>query len=420
MKMFGARASGYLTPDPPAFCPKGMDAVPDALDGSGSQTPRFICKVDMDDLQGKLKSLQSETERNFSLFGGPPPGLSSSSILDADVMKVAMSTNLQAPYPAFSAVPPSPDPHPELQFVRNDRVPALKAKPMMSRMMPEQVVSKGSVGHPFKCAPACKYVKRKDGCRDGEDCPNCHHCFWAKAHAAAGEGDSLATPQGEDDARLREAKSLANQLVSLLGGEEPFGVKAQATVKPDVSLGTMGHPHTCAEPCKYVRRKGGCMYGNACKNCHACLWSRPSGQKAEAEAPSFFGTSYGEAVPSGQKAEAEAPNFFGTSYGEAVQYGQEPGSLINRNDLFIDPDAAPILSTNPAWGHPQAFPEPQSAPQQVPQPMPKQLVPWCASIGSMGHPYSCGPACKYAMKAKGCKDGAMCDHCHLCRWTRYG
>jgi len=46
-------------------------------------------------------------------------------------------------------------------------------------------------------------------------------------------------------------------------------------------------------------------------------------------------------------------------------------------------------------------------------------VPWCASIGSMGHPYNCGPACKYAMKAKGCKDGSMCDHCHLCRWVRY-
>lgn len=42
------------------------------------------------------------------------------------------------------------------------------------------------------------------------------------------------------------------------------------------------------------------------------------------------------------------------------------------------------------------------------------------SAGSLGHPYSCGPACKYASKArigKGCKDGTDCTHCHLCVWS---
>lgn len=29
------------------------------------------------------------------------------------------------------------------------------------------------------------------------------------------------------------------------------------------------------------------------------------------------------------------------------------------------------------------------------------------------------PACKYNSKSKGCKDGALCDHCHLCRWKRH-
>lgn len=41
------------------------------------------------------------------------------------------------------------------------------------------------------------------------------------------------------------------------------------------------------------------------------------------------------------------------------------------------------------------------------------------SKGSVGHPYSCAEACKYAKKKKGCKDGAFCDHCHLCDWKRY-
>ncbi|CAE7436366.1 unnamed protein product [Symbiodinium natans] len=44
--------------------------------------------------------------------------------------------------------------------------------------------------------------------------------------------------------------------------------------------------------------------------------------------------------------------------------------------------------------------------------------PLCISIGSEGHPFSCGPACKYASKGKGCKDGANCDHCHLCKWKK--
>ncbi|CAE6953083.1 unnamed protein product [Symbiodinium sp. CCMP2456] len=44
--------------------------------------------------------------------------------------------------------------------------------------------------------------------------------------------------------------------------------------------------------------------------------------------------------------------------------------------------------------------------------------PLCASFGSRGHPFSCNPACKYAAKGKGCKDGADCDHCHLCTWKK--
>merc|ERR1740123_1971089 len=41
------------------------------------------------------------------------------------------------------------------------------------------------------------------------------------------------------------------------------------------------------------------------------------------------------------------------------------------------------------------------------------------SKGSIGHPFSCAKACKYAKKKRGCKDGDLCDHCHLCDWKRY-
>lgn len=40
------------------------------------------------------------------------------------------------------------------------------------------------------------------------------------------------------------------------------------------------------------------------------------------------------------------------------------------------------------------------------------------SKGSIGHPYTCGEACKYASKPRGCKDGLACDRCHLCDWKR--
>jgi len=42
------------------------------------------------------------------------------------------------------------------------------------------------------------------------------------------------------------------------------------------------------------------------------------------------------------------------------------------------------------------------------------------SAGSVGHPYRCAEACKYARKSRGCKDGAACVRCHLCEWKKKG
>jgi hypothetical protein len=38
------------------------------------------------------------------------------------------------------------------------------------------------------------------------------------------------------------------------------------------------------------------------------------------------------------------------------------------------------------------------------------------SCGSIGHPYTCAEACKYARKKRGFKDGLACTRCHLCVW----
>merc|ERR1719422_1994186 len=53
-------------------------------------------------------------------------------------------------------------------------------------------LSMGSLGHPHCCAPACRFVKRKGGCKDGASCPNCHLCFWRRSH----DRDRSSLPSG--------------------------------------------------------------------------------------------------------------------------------------------------------------------------------------------------------------------------------
>eukprot|EP00930_Biecheleria_cincta_P010169 TRINITY_DN11214_c0_g1_i1.p1 TRINITY_DN11214_c0_g1~~TRINITY_DN11214_c0_g1_i1.p1 ORF type:complete len:305 (+),score=44.67 TRINITY_DN11214_c0_g1_i1:45-959(+) len=99
----------------------------------------------------------------------------------------------------------------------------------------DPMASKGSAGHPEGCGPACKYVRRKTGCRDGADCPNCHFCQWRRS------------------LDWREVD------------QHPQVV---------ISNGSRNHPMGCGTACKYVRRKGGCVLGEDCVNCHLCSWRR--------------------------------------------------------------------------------------------------------------------------------------------------
>ncbi|CAE7267053.1 unnamed protein product [Symbiodinium sp. CCMP2592] len=117
------------------------------------------------------------------------------------------------------------------------------------------------------------------------------------------------------------------------------------------SLGTRGHPNKCKPACRFHRRRGGCREGASCKFCHECIFSDSD------------------------------PNYLGV----------------------------PLHSLGPA----SSTPVPPGAMQR---PSSEGDYP---SIGSIGHPFSCGAPCKYNSKPKGCKDGLLCDHCHLCRWKRH-
>jgi len=40
------------------------------------------------------------------------------------------------------------------------------------------------------------------------------------------------------------------------------------------SVGSIGHPHSCKQACKFFSKLGGCRGGRMCTCCHICLWSR--------------------------------------------------------------------------------------------------------------------------------------------------
>mmetsp|Transcript_48820 Transcript_48820/g.116065 ORF Transcript_48820/g.116065 Transcript_48820/m.116065 type:complete len:274 (-) Transcript_48820:47-868(-) len=48
------------------------------------------------------------------------------------------------------------------------------------------IPSLGSRGHPYMCADACKYVKKRRGCKDGPNCDRCHLCSWSQANLRRG------------------------------------------------------------------------------------------------------------------------------------------------------------------------------------------------------------------------------------------
>ncbi|CAK0894405.1 unnamed protein product [Prorocentrum cordatum] len=52
--------------------------------------------------------------------------------------------------------------------------------------MPQElggVLSVGSVGHPYACEAACKFVRKSRGCKLGADCSRCHACVWNRYEA---------------------------------------------------------------------------------------------------------------------------------------------------------------------------------------------------------------------------------------------
>jgi len=44
--------------------------------------------------------------------------------------------------------------------------------------LPPGVPSLGTINHPHNCGRPCKYMRKKQGCKDGKTCAYCHLCVW--------------------------------------------------------------------------------------------------------------------------------------------------------------------------------------------------------------------------------------------------
>lgn len=354
----GSRAQ---TPSPIAKVSQALDES--QHDCSGSMTPRRVDKAN-EDLKITLQRLGAEVFEKYRDFNiGHPPGLrtpTTKNRLHQNLGDEVVSMNLTQPLgAASSSMPPwPPHLHTEPMFVRQGQDAVTKTE-SVKPLMEEQVVSEDAVGLPLGCVEVYKSAKQKI-CSQQE--------LFAKV--------------GSEDARLKEARSVAAKLVSLLGGADPFANKAKdnRVVAPEVSAGTMGSLGSCRSFGQEARSSssGALHYSAAARDLQA--------------------TDVGDG-PSGASYSAVA---------QGVQGSIANGLLVSSFDELT---TVPLVCSHRGGGtNQEELPGRQASPQEFP------LV---VSIGSICHPHSCGPPCKFTTSAKGCKDGRLCSHCHICHWSRY-
>jgi len=193
-----------------------------------------------------------------------PPGANSIPNFHKCAMRTADSCTEVAPPKAYKHghVRQAPNAHlkmPSPQPVAPGGEKHSSKKAISVKRICSEAFSIGTQGHPYSCGSACKYVRRKGGCRDGAMCQNCHACRWQRTAQDRLLFDSLSTES--DDAKAREVAAHRTMIMKSNGGTA-------------LSVGSLGHPHTCGAPCKYIRRRAGCRDGANCPNCHECRWRR--------------------------------------------------------------------------------------------------------------------------------------------------
>lgn len=119
--------------------------------------------------------------------------------------------------------------------------------------------------------------------------------------------------------------------------------------------------------------------------------------------------------PSTQPAQIERPN---VSLNDQASLRSQLQQLLQQKISEMHEGQGPRLQ---ASSHTSPMEDKVISSRELPAPVVHPNPPESSeapSIGSIGHPRTCGPACKYWFKPRGCKDGVNCTHCHLCAWHR--
>ncbi|CAJ1440905.1 unnamed protein product, partial [Effrenium voratum] len=140
-------------------------------------------------------------------------------------------------------------------WVRDKEPAAGKAKPEAASRRQMPISSQGTVGHPLNCASPCLAAWSSGGCRAGSMCTKCHRC------------PPIATHVDLDTVGSRRASFTASSDYSALGDFQSSQV--------ETSVGSAGHPVACNAPCKYAHKLRGCKDGRHCTRCHICRWHKP-------------------------------------------------------------------------------------------------------------------------------------------------
>mmetsp|Transcript_23599 Transcript_23599/g.60274 ORF Transcript_23599/g.60274 Transcript_23599/m.60274 type:complete len:277 (-) Transcript_23599:458-1288(-) len=194
-----------------------------------------------------------------------------------------------------TTVPNSPSPPPGLEPPCS--LPGLSlAAAHLEDMQPQRAqmpLNLGSVGHPHNCGQPCRYALRRGGCHDGIACPDCHQCQWRrglppKRQLLAGSvmaSENMPAPEPQP-VSIAVGASAGLGPASPAAAPAPWQVQqcagmiaasswAAATTPPLCpSVGSIGHPFSCAGPCKFLRKGSGCKDGSLCVRCHLCQWKR--------------------------------------------------------------------------------------------------------------------------------------------------
>ncbi|CAK0825442.1 unnamed protein product, partial [Prorocentrum cordatum] len=283
-------------------------------------------------------------------------------------------------------------------------------------------------------------VKQRPG---GIDCERLS-CKLSQLQAAPPDGAWLGTPSLAEPATV-DCTRLSREM------------DEQQARPMTVSIGTVGHPLSCAAPCEHASLPAGCPHGHLCKKCHlcgasgaraACSDGGAAGDRASLQCPPAVEPSVGSR---GHPACCAAPCKYRKRRGgcrngaacpechlchwrrQPLEARRGPGSAGDgageREPAEAQAAPAAVQRADGSQLHGAAGQAAASKESPLASELPGSLF-WsrpprpetdseCPSLGSIGHPLCCGPPCKYFNKTGGCKDGHSCVRCHLCQWHRY-